>query len=203
MRINDKTRISVQEFLFRLSKNVRVKRAKPAPLQIQQTHLVTHMQTHLGLDTCKRGPWKMSQRLDAVTATSFQWAGGQTGQVPCGKFSHTWTSNTDFPRVVQGHTTHRGRASFPHRFVTAGLPPVLWREQVSAWHLMKKSRHEASCVVSLLPCVGRTNARDPHTQDTVEEATGTVVAPPTSLPLSCETADTTEHTVLHPQAPCS
>ena len=35
-----------------------------------------------------RGDWTQK------TATSFQWAGGQTGQVPHGKVSNTWTSST-------------------------------------------------------------------------------------------------------------
>ena len=84
--------------------------------------------------------------------------------------------------------------------------------------MMKKIHHEASCVVSLLPCVGRANARDPHTKDSVEEATGdggrgslrdgpssrvAVTRDHASLPLSRKTADTTEHTLLHPQAPRS
>ena len=82
--------------------------------------------------------------------------------------------------------------------------------------MMTKSHQEASCVVRLLPCVGRANARDPHTKDTVEEATGdsgrgslrdgpssrvAVTRDHASLPLSRKTADTTEHTLLHPQAP--
>ena len=69
---------------------------------------------------------------------------------------------------------------------------------------------------SAVPCVGRAGARDPHTKDTVEEATGDSgrgslrVRPSSrvaatrdhaSLPLSRKTADTTEHTLLHPQAP--
>ena len=82
--------------------------------------------------------------------------------------------------------------------------------------MMTKSHQEASCVVRLLPCVGRANARDPHIKDSVEEVTGdsgrgslrdrpssrvAVTRDHASLPLSRKTADTTEHTLLHPQAP--
>ena len=69
---------------------------------------------------------------------------------------------------------------------------------------------------SAVPCVGRASARDPHTKDTVEEATGdsgrgslrdgpsscvAATRDHASLPLSRKTADTTEHTLLHPLAP--
>ena len=79
--------------------------------------------------------------------------------------------------------------------------------------MMTKSHQEASCVVRLLPCVGRANARDPHTKDTVEEATGdsgrgslrdgpssrvAVTRDHASLPLSRKTADRT-----HTAAPTS
>ena len=69
---------------------------------------------------------------------------------------------------------------------------------------------------SAVPCVGRASAGDPHTKDTAEEATGdsgrgslkdgpsrrvAATRDHASLPLSRKTADTTEHTLLHPQAP--
>ena len=78
---------------------------------------------------------------------------------------------------------------------------------------MTKSHRGASCVA---PCVWTANARDPHTKDTVEEATvdsgrGSLGDGPSSrvavtrdhasLSLPRKTADTTEHTLLHPQAP--
>ena len=79
----------------------------------------------------------------------------------------------------------------------------------------KSSRTVVRCQ-SAVPCVGRAIARDPHTKDTVEEATrdsgrGSLRDGPSSRdaatrdhasrPLSRKTADTTEHTLLHPQAP--
>ena len=72
------------------------------------------------------------------------------------------------PRIPQGKGVLIGRIATRHSgFDTSSVISL----GVCA-RARTKSLHSSSRVVSALPCVGRANARDPHTKDTVEEATG-------------------------------
>ena len=73
------------------------------------------------------------------------------------------------PHIPQGKGDPIGRISTQTRhsgFDTSSVASV----SVCMAHDEEKSSR--SVMRSLLPCVGRANARDPHTKDKVEEATG-------------------------------
>ena len=100
-----------------------------------------------------RGDWT------PYKATSFQWAGGQTGQVPHGgtpahgRAPHGPSASSPgrSPHILRGRAILSGGS--PHRLVTMALTQAQRRELVSAWHVMTKS-HPSRRMFSSAPAGG-------------------------------------------------
>ena len=152
----------------------------------------------------------MSWRLDAITATSFQWAGGQTGQVPHGKFSHT-RSPGQSPHIPQGKGVLIATQTRHSGFDTSSVARVgvcMAHDEENSSRSVMRSQTAPVCGEGKRPgsthkglSGGGDRGRWSRLLRDGPSSRVAVTRDHASLPLSRKTADTTEHTLLHPQAP--